>query len=307
MSLINTRTRNTLVAASTAVLLLSSCSGTDANGSDGGTSAQEIIVSGGFGDEPGFEWPQGDPSGELEVVVLEEGDGPEVSPGATVVANYAGHVWHSDEPFDSSYERSEPSQFSLDFVVAGWQEGIPGNNVGSRLLLSVPPEDGYGSQGRPEAGIGGEDTMVFVVDVLGAYDIDSMGQRDAESVELPDSVPVVVEGELGERVEVSVAEGASDPEEPAVYPLSMGDGQVVEAGDQVVFSYAMTSWDNEVKEASWMEELGPEAGPQTIPVGVGTVLDLVEGYPVGSRLLMVHTSGSDFPAMAVVADIIASF
>ena len=48
----------------------------------------------------------------------------------------------------------------------GWDKAIVGQTVGSRLLLVVPPADGYGAQGQGE--IKGTDTMVFVVDILGA-------------------------------------------------------------------------------------------------------------------------------------------
>src|SRR5690606_28580458 len=34
-------------------------------------------------------------------------------------------------------------------------------------LLSIPPEHGYGPRGVPQAGIGGEDNLVFVVDIDG--------------------------------------------------------------------------------------------------------------------------------------------
>jgi peptidylprolyl isomerase len=51
-------------------------------------------------------------------------------------------------------------------VIGGWDKGLVGQNLGSRVLLSVPPEHGYGSRGVPQAGIGGGDTLVFVVDLV---------------------------------------------------------------------------------------------------------------------------------------------
>ena len=33
-------------------------------------------------------------------------------------------------------------------------------------MVSIPPEYGYGSRGIPQAGIGGEDTLVFVIDII---------------------------------------------------------------------------------------------------------------------------------------------
>ena len=55
-------------------------------------------------------------------------------------------------------------------VIKGWDTGLVGQTVGSRVLLVVPPADGYGSAGSAQAGINGTDTLVFVVDILAAAD-----------------------------------------------------------------------------------------------------------------------------------------
>ena len=36
------------------------------------------------------------------------------------------------------------------------------------MLIAVPPEQGYGKAGNPDAGIKGTDTLYFVIDVLAA-------------------------------------------------------------------------------------------------------------------------------------------
>ena len=51
-------------------------------------------------------------------------------------------------------------------MIRGWDQTVPGHNVGSRLVVSLPPEYGYGSQGMPAAGIGGGATLVFVIDII---------------------------------------------------------------------------------------------------------------------------------------------
>ncbi len=43
-----------------------------------------------------------------------------------------------------------------------------GQTVGSRVVVAIPPELGYGKEGNPQAGIKGTDTLYFVVDILGA-------------------------------------------------------------------------------------------------------------------------------------------
>ena len=44
-----------------------------------------------------------------------------------------------------------------------------GSTVGSRLLLVVPPGDGYGDAGNETASIPPGETLVYVIDVLGAH------------------------------------------------------------------------------------------------------------------------------------------
>ena len=94
----------------------------------------------------------------LKVVELFEGNGPMVRRGDTVTVNYHGVVWGKDTPFDSSFDRHQPATFGIGVgqVIKGWDQTVPGHNVGSRLVVSIPPEYGYGSRGVPQAGIGGE-------------------------------------------------------------------------------------------------------------------------------------------------------
>lgn len=109
-----------------------------------------------------------DPPGKLQVIPLIEGEGPEVEEGQQVTLNYLGVVWGEDKPFDSSYERGEPTAYPISkgSLIDGWVEGIPGVKVGSRVMLIIPPELGYGAQGGGP-GIPGNATLVFVIDVLG--------------------------------------------------------------------------------------------------------------------------------------------
>ena len=53
-------------------------------------------------------------------------------------------------------------------VIPGFQKGLTGVKVGSRVMIVIPPSLGYGSAGQSSVGIKGTDTLVFVVDVLAA-------------------------------------------------------------------------------------------------------------------------------------------
>ena len=125
-------------------------------------------ASGTFGDKPVLTFPDSAAPAELEVTVLEQGTGEEVRAGDTLDANYFGQVWNG-AMFDNSYDRGSSIEFPIGVgaVIGGWDQGLVGKLVGSRVLLSIPPHHGYGERGVPQAGIGGNDTLVFVVDIVG--------------------------------------------------------------------------------------------------------------------------------------------
>ncbi len=109
------------------------------------------------------------PSSKLRSATLIQGTGPEVEKGQTIAVDYLGQVYQGKKPFDESYG-AQPVAFGIGVgqVVPGWDKSLLGVKVGSRMLLSIPPEDGYGKQGNESAGIKGTDTLFFVVDILAA-------------------------------------------------------------------------------------------------------------------------------------------
>lgn len=109
------------------------------------------------------------PTESLRTGVLVEGDGPTVEKGQTMAVNYLGQVYGGKMPFDESYA-AQPAAFPIGIgsVVEGWDQALVGQTVGSRVVLAIPPDLGYGKGGNKQAGIKGTDTLYFVVDILGA-------------------------------------------------------------------------------------------------------------------------------------------
>lgn len=114
--------------------------------------------------EPTITVPEGDAPTEVEIATLKTGDGAVVAPGDNVLVHYTGVKWSDGSVFDSSWERGVPSSFETTGVVAGFQQALEGQTVGSQVLVVIPPEFGYG--GQPEHELA-EETLVFVVDILG--------------------------------------------------------------------------------------------------------------------------------------------
>jgi peptidylprolyl isomerase len=113
--------------------------------------------------------PGAAPPAETVSQVLVEGAGPALAAGDLVSVHYTGVLWKDGSVFDSSWTRKTPFAFGLGSgqVIPAWDTQLVGQKVGSRVLLVVAPKDGYGDAGSPPK-ISGTDTMVFVIDILGA-------------------------------------------------------------------------------------------------------------------------------------------
>jgi peptidylprolyl isomerase len=105
---------------------------------------------------------------KLGVSVLVKGNGPKVQPGQNLIAQYTGALLSNGSVFDSSWNHGGATSFVIGKgqVIPGWDKGLVGQTVGSRVLLSIPAADGYGAQGNQ--GIPANSNLVFVVDILGA-------------------------------------------------------------------------------------------------------------------------------------------
>ncbi|HEU5159427.1 MAG TPA: FKBP-type peptidyl-prolyl cis-trans isomerase [Streptosporangiaceae bacterium] len=129
------------------------------------------VTDAGPGKAPTVTVPKNDPPSGLEDKTLIEGTGPAVRKGQALVAQYEGRIWKTGKVFDSSWTRGAPAAFPIGTgkVIPGWDKALVGKKVGSRVLLVVPPKEGYGKSGAAGAGIKGTDTLVFVIDIVGAH------------------------------------------------------------------------------------------------------------------------------------------
>lgn len=122
---------------------------------------------------PGIAVPSIAPPTELRISTLTKGDGPVVSEGQTVVVHYTGVLWGGGV-FDSTWEMNRPAdlvaQSYIDNagvgVVPGFAKALIGQTIGSRVLVAIPPSEGYPA-GQEPASIPANATMIFVIDILG--------------------------------------------------------------------------------------------------------------------------------------------
>jgi peptidylprolyl isomerase len=109
-----------------------------------------------------------EPTKELRKAVLVRGEGAAVEKGNAIVVRYLGQVYGGKKPFDENFSTGTPTSFAIGTgaVIKGWDQALVGATVGTRMVIAVPPELGYGEEGKPDAGIKRTDTLYFVVDVL---------------------------------------------------------------------------------------------------------------------------------------------
>ncbi|MFI5926393.1 FKBP-type peptidyl-prolyl cis-trans isomerase [Micromonospora sp. NPDC051543] len=106
---------------------------------------------------------------KLTVTPMIKGTGPAVKKGQNITTNYVGVFYKDGKEFDSSWNAGQPATFPIGVgqVIPGWDQGLVGVTVGSRVQLDIPGELAYGND---EAQAGGRPTgpLRFVVDVLAA-------------------------------------------------------------------------------------------------------------------------------------------
>jgi FKBP-type peptidyl-prolyl cis-trans isomerase len=95
----------------------------------------------------------------LQVTDLKVGDGAEAKANSKVTVEYVGALAKTGVVFDASPE-GQPVELSLDQVIQGWQQGVPGMKVGGTRRLLIPAALAYGDQ-SPSAAIPANSDMVF--------------------------------------------------------------------------------------------------------------------------------------------------
>lgn len=100
---------------------------------------------------------------QTEDIVI--GDGQAAKKGDLVSVHYTGWLLDGTK-FDSSLDRGQPFQFTIGEgrVIKGWDEGVPGMQIGGIRKLTIPPDLAYGPTGS--GAIPPNATLVFEVELL---------------------------------------------------------------------------------------------------------------------------------------------
>ncbi len=102
---------------------------------------------------------------ELKITDLKEGDGEECPKWATITAHYTGALCKDGTIFQSSKDMGKPITFSLEQVIEGWQDGVPGMKEGGIRRLHIPHSMAYGAQ-SPSKNIPKYSDLVFDIELV---------------------------------------------------------------------------------------------------------------------------------------------
>jgi peptidylprolyl isomerase len=278
-------------AAIVAVALTGLLAGCASSGGDSGpkssgdasSSLDDVTVTGAKDAKPTITFTAPFSVTKTEKKVLDKGDGPVVQTGQRISVDYLGVNGQDDKEFDTSYGKGVASfVMNADQVLKGFHDGLVGQTVGSRVLLAIPPEDGYGVQGVPSAGIGPTDTLVFVVTIKDAKAVltRATGAPVAPKAGLP-----TVKLDANGKPTITVPKGAA-PAQLVVQPLIAGTGSKVLKGQVITVHYTGAIWPGgKVFDSSWGKQ------PANFTIGSGRVLtgwdQGLVGQNVGSQVLLV--------------------
>ncbi|MEJ2680494.1 MAG: FKBP-type peptidyl-prolyl cis-trans isomerase [Gammaproteobacteria bacterium] len=100
----------------------------------------------------------------LQYKILKAGKGDSPGPNDTVTVHYEGTLVDGTV-FDSSRQRGQPIQFSVNGVIPGWTEALQLMKPGAHWQLFIPSNLAYGEKGASSV-IGPNETLIFDVELI---------------------------------------------------------------------------------------------------------------------------------------------
>ncbi|MFK0152791.1 FKBP-type peptidyl-prolyl cis-trans isomerase [Streptomyces sp. NPDC090493] len=240
-----------------------------------------------FDEKPTVAKGTGDPSKNLAVKTVIAGSGKTVAENDFIQANYLGQIWSTAKVFDQSYDRTPLlMQLAAGSIIDGWRYGLAGKKAGSRVLMAVPPTWGYGSSGNSQAGIKGTDTLVFVVDILNAFNSksSSTGKEVAQS---DAALPRIGTNTDGKAPSIDIPK-ADPPKQLVSNYVLEGDGAVVQSAQTVLCQFKGEVWDSgKVFEQTYESGRLAQFSVEQMQQVVKGLAQGITGKKVGSRIMVV--------------------
>ncbi|WP_018655561.1 FKBP-type peptidyl-prolyl cis-trans isomerase [Actinomadura flavalba] len=261
-----------------------------------------IEVTGAFGKQPKISIPEEiAPTSKLRVTTPIKGDGSAIANGSTVFGRFAFYQWAPDtgserdkkstnkelgNTFKPNPQNPQSNQVQPLVIgktgLKGVDAGLVGKTAGSRVVLEIPPSQGFGEQGE-QMGLSPKDSVVFVIDVLNVFD-DKSGPT-GEPKNPGKDLPKVAAAEPGKAPKVTIPK-TDAPEKLETHTVIAGTGKALAKNDQAVVRYQGQLWRNGKQFDS-----NYGSAPTVFPIGTGATVPGFDkgltGQKVGSRVMLV--------------------
>jgi peptidylprolyl isomerase len=284
-----------IATAGLLIAVLTGCSSPNSSGGDcapkakDGAASKLVSVKGDEGSAPKVTFPTPIKTDTTERKIIDEGTGRGVTTGQKVKVELSAYNGTTGKPIQQSkYDGSDAASFVLnDTTIAGLVKGLTCAKEGSRVAVVVAPDDAFGPQGgNAQIGVGKDDSMVFVVDIVKTYLPRANGEPQAVAADLP-AVVLAKNGEPGITVP-----SADPPKKLEVGVLKEGDGAKVKEGDTITVHYTGVVWKTkEVFDSSWKRNAPAEFvaadGSKTQGGVIAGFADALIGKKVGSQIIAV--------------------
>lgn len=217
--------------------------------------------------------------------VLTTGSGPEIVKGDSVKVNYVAINGRTGKEFDNSFTSDKPLTLTLaeTSILPGFVKGLEGKKVGSRVLVAIPPKDGFGQE-QAELGMKKDDTMVFLFDVIAKVPTIATGKAKA----LPKDLPKL---ELDDNKQpskfVKTAKTDAKKSKASSDVVIEGTGPAIELGQTLSVHYLGQIYPSgKTFDSSWARK-----APSSFTLAEGQLIkcwtDQLVGKKVGSRVVLV--------------------
>lgn len=267
-----------LTAVAATSLVLAGCGGSD---SDGG-GLDDIKVS--SAKSPKVTVEKGFKVSKTTSKVLKEGGGDKVADGDSIKISLAGVNGTTGKQFDSTYASGKPVTLTLgEGMLAGFVKGLVGQKIGSRVLVAIPPKDGFGEQGQPSYNIKKTDTMVFLFDLVAKIPTEVTGT----SKKLPADLPQLkLDGDKHPAGFTKTKTMDNKKTKESAHVVIQGKGDPVKTGQALTVQYVGQVYPTgAVFDESWSKQ------PASFQIGGEGLIkcwnNTLIGQNVGSRVVIV--------------------
>lgn len=272
--------RRTLLATlAAASLVLAGCGGSDSSGGN----LDKVTVS--KAANPKVTVAKGFTATKTTTRVLTKGSGVKIGTGESIKVNYVAVNGRTGKQFDNSFKANKPLTITLtaDSILPGFVKGLIGQTVGSRVLVAIPPKDGFG-KAQPSLNMKKNDTMVFLFDLVAKVPPIAAGKPH----KLPGDLPKLVLDSKSQPTKFAkTKKTAAKQTKESAHVVIEGNGAKVKMGQTLSVQYVGQIYPaGKIFDSSWARNT-----PASFQLAEGSLIkcwtDELVGKKVGSRVILV--------------------